>query len=193
MKLMAALILIQMVGIVAAVVAAIVEIETILTTGPVLSVIGCVIVFGCFRKSHSLGLYFGFSVPSISILCFSMIYGMKWGPGDAATPIHCLLIVFAVVSVPLGVLAVRRMPHVTHAKRPLKMQFSLADLLGLMLIVSLPFGLNQTLGEPGLAVGLLTSYLVVLVYCLKRFHRARADTQADSPCLGSTKPDMMVP
>lgn len=184
MKLIAALVLIQMVGTVAAVVAAVVDIETILTTGPVLTLIGCVIVILCFRKAHSLGLYFGLSVPSISVLCFSVIYGLKWAPGDAAVPISCLLIVFAVLSLPLGVLALRRIPHITHAKRPLKMQFSLADLLGLMLVVSLPLGLNQTFAEPGLAIGLLMTYLVLLVRCVKRFHQAVADARPDEPCLG---------
>ena len=187
MKLVAALILFQLVGIFAAVVAAVVEIETILWTGPVLTLIGFVIVIRCFRRDHLLGLYFGFSVPSISVLCFSLIYGLEWSPGDAAVPISCLLIVFAVLSVPLGVLAWRRMPHVTHAKRPLKMQFSLADLLGLMLVVSLPFGLNQTLAEPGLAIGLLMSYLIVFAYCIKRFRQARADARSDDPLSEATE------
>ena len=171
MKLIAALILFQLVGVFAAVVAAVVEIETIPWTGPVLTLFGFVIVIRCFRWDHSLGFYFGFSAPSISVLCFSMIYGLSWGPRDAAMPISCLLIVFAFLSVPLGVWALRRMSHVRHAKRPLKMQFSLADFLGLMLVVSLPFGLNQTLAEPGLAIGLLMSYLVVFAYCVKRFRQ----------------------
>ena len=187
MKLVAALILFQLVGIFAAVVAAVVAIQTILWTGLPLTLIGFVIVICCFRRDHSLGFCFGFFVPSISVLCFSMIYGLEWGPGDAAVPISCLLVVCAFLSVPLGVLALRRMPQTMQAKRPLKMQFSLADLLGLMLVVSLPFGLNQTLAQPGLAIGLLMSYLVVFAYCVKRFRQARADARSDDPLSEATE------
>ena len=169
------LISLQLLSIMASIIAAVVEIETIVWTGPIFSIVGLLIAVPCYRQHFPTGLYFGLSVPTISILCFSIILGLQWGPSTAAVPISCLLVLFAIVALPLGAFAIREGRLVTIAKRRTTLQFGIMTLLGLMALVAVLSFLVRTGSVLAAATGILISYTSVCCYVLRRFHRHGKD------------------
>jgi hypothetical protein len=163
------LIVAQIVGILAAVIASVIQIESILVSGPLVSLVGLLISLVSFRRNDGVGLLFGLSTPSVAVLCFSIIFGMNWGPKEAAFPISCLLVAFAVLSVPAGVVALRRLRRPAGERRRLKMQFQISTLLGLTFLVALVLGLHKTFAEPGAAMGIVIMYSTAVAIVIKRF------------------------
>lgn len=182
------LIVAQVVGILAAVAASVIDIETIVVSGPLLSLVGLLLGLVSFRRNDGIGLLFGLSTPSVAVLCFCIIFGLRWGPHDAAFPIPCLLAAFAILSVPAGVVALRRLRRPVGATRRVKMQFQISTLLGLTFLVALVLGLYKTYGEPGTAVAIMIAYSIAIASVVKRFRdgmparglEARATTLTDS-------------
>lgn len=178
----------QLVSMLAAVVAAVIEIETIVVTGPLLSLSGLVMAGWSFYRGARLGFYFGLTAPTIAVICFAVIYGFSWGPSEAATPIASLLFVFGVGCIPLAFLALRETDPTPVFRSATPPQFSLAALLVWTLAVSLPLGFYR-LGPVGAALGVLGSYALLVGYALVHFHATRAATREIDFPWGNDKND----
>ncbi len=165
------IICLQMLVIVGAVLAAVVEIESILATGPILSFIGLLIAHGCFRRRLPLGFYFGLSVPTISVLCFFIIFGLQWGPGRAATPIAALLALFAIVALPTGAWAVREVRNAKTLECRPRLQIDAGVWIVLMALVAVNLFLILTRSALAEATGVLYAYGIACGYLLRCFHR----------------------
>ncbi len=66
------------------------EIKTIIGSGPVLFLVGWITAFLSFRRRLPWGVTFGVSGPLFSLLIFSLINLLDWGPGDAEQPVRIL-------------------------------------------------------------------------------------------------------
>ena len=96
---------IQALGIAIGVVVAAMEIESIIVSGPVLSLLGLAIALN-WRRSRSLAtLAYGLSPSLLSLLVFALINIMEWGPREATTPVMMLLLAYEILFVPLGLAA----------------------------------------------------------------------------------------
>jgi hypothetical protein len=93
------LIAIQILGAFAASVFAVRKIETIQYSGPVLSIVGLAIAFSSFRRNRPVGLGFGLMAPTVSVFCFSLIFGAEWSPDAARVPICLILSEIAVLHI----------------------------------------------------------------------------------------------
>lgn len=73
------------------------EIETIVFSGPIGSIIGLV-VFGVTYKSRlTMRKTIGLSAPIFSLICFSLIYFWEWSPSEAQEPIGILMLLYTIV------------------------------------------------------------------------------------------------
>lgn len=94
--------LFQVLGTVATLIAALVEVETIIATFPVLSLLGLSLAL-IARPLHSwLVVAFGLSAPLVCALCAASIAVFDWGPRSAQDPIARILQVYGLVTVPLA-------------------------------------------------------------------------------------------
>lgn len=102
--------IIQMTLTVAGIVAAFVNVWTIVfSAGPVI-LLG-VLTYAFERRCRpgrgiGWGAVFGLSGPAIAVLCFLLINGMEWSPTDAQHPISFLLLVYGCISLPCAVIAI---------------------------------------------------------------------------------------
>ncbi len=136
----ASLCLLQILGICGSVIAAAFEITTILTSGPLFSVVG-VAVACAWRVSRSLAsVVFGLSAALISLFIFLLINAMSWGPADAKVPVTVILLCYEVVIVPLGIVTLKRLlvSSPTSFSRP-RWQFDLQSLLILTAVAAVLF------------------------------------------------------
>ncbi len=85
-----------MLAIIATVVAWI-EIESILFTGSIGSLLGVVFFVVSKRKEFRDGQFVALSVPVFSGLCFLVIRNMQWGPDAAANPIATAVSCYTIV------------------------------------------------------------------------------------------------
>src|SRR4051794_35959277 len=104
---MRTLIVLQSLGIVAATIAAGIKIQSILFSGPALTLLGLALAAAAFLKNRPCGLYFALGAPTVAVVSFALIYGFNWLPEDAHLPIARLIFVSAVFLVMLSCLAVR--------------------------------------------------------------------------------------
>jgi hypothetical protein len=165
------LVFIHTIGVLLAVVCAVCKIETIIYSGPILSAYGLSIAFWAYRKNRVITLYYALAVPTVFIICFTLIFGMKWSPDDARFPIGILLGLFGVINTFLGITADFELTRPQIARRREgPFQYSIASIMGLTLIVAVSLSLIKTLGDSGIALAVLLCYLSICVYILKRFH-----------------------
>jgi nicotinamide riboside transporter PnuC len=94
----------QCTTIVLGVAAAFYDIYSILVTGAVLSLVGLLTAILSMRPRLISGLVFGLSGPAISAICFALINLLNWGPDDAQHPVSLIAAVYAMITVPLGLL-----------------------------------------------------------------------------------------
>src|SRR5690348_5490896 len=120
-----AVIVLQASSIWLAVAASVIEVESIVVSGAILSSIGLLLVVLCMVGGWRYGLMFALAVPSISIVCFSVIYGLSWSPDEASRPIPLLLFVFGLVAIPLARYALREVrARSPNAAGPLQFRLS---------------------------------------------------------------------
>jgi len=165
------LICIQMLGIAGSIVASLVEIESIVASGPVFSAVGLAIALLCYRRRRPLGIYFGISAPTISVVCFAIIFGLQWSPEDAAAPISMLLVLFGVPALPLGVAALHEEGTSATGAHPRKLQYRIKTLLGLTTLVAIVCGLTRTGNTLAVAIGVLLAYGSLCCFVLVQYHR----------------------
>jgi hypothetical protein len=161
------LVMLQIVGILIATVAALMEIESIVASGPLLTLNGLLIAVVGYRRRRPPAFYFGLYAPSVSLICFLIIFFNRWGPSAAARPIGALVALLAFVGIPLGVYALVSLSGDCFQVERRGRQFGIASLFGLTTVVALPFGLNSTFGVDGLVLGITISYAAVVGYFLR--------------------------
>ena len=93
--------LLEGLGILAALYAAFVEVTSITVSGPLLSLVGLYVAGVSLWKSFLLGIAAGLSALGVSVLCFGLIVGFRWGPVEATGPVRVLGSLYAVVMIPL--------------------------------------------------------------------------------------------
>ena len=120
------LVVLQLVGIVLAVVAALVDIESIVVSGAILAPLGLAIAGVCYASRVGRGLVFGLSAPLMGIFCVAAIAGFELSPSDAQFPIGLAICVVAAAALPLGVLtliALKRDRAVENAELPARVVY----------------------------------------------------------------------
>jgi hypothetical protein len=166
-----ALIVLQAASVWIAVAASVVEIESIVVSGPVLSFSGLIIAVCCLPRGWRYGLAFALSVPTISVACFSLIYGLSWSPDDASRPVSLLLFCFGLAEIPLALFALRDVR--TGALHPGRtFQFGVSSLIVLTAAVSIPLALYRA-GPMMTALGIILAYGVLLVAIVRSSQRGK--------------------
>ena len=74
------LVILQVLGMFLATAFAADEIESILVSGPALSLAGILIAFLAYLRRTVRAFYFGVYAPTASLVCFLLIYTQRWGP-----------------------------------------------------------------------------------------------------------------
>ena len=97
------LILFQILAVLVAAFVAVFHIQSIIHTGPLLSLTGAVVAFRSYRRDRVLGLYLGLATPAMAVACFALICGLRCDPGTAQGPVMLILGVYALVHLPVGV------------------------------------------------------------------------------------------
>src|SRR5262249_17153687 len=91
--------LLQGIGVLVALYAAVVEVRSILLSGPLLSLAGLYLAGVSLWRSFLPGIAAGLSALGVSVLCFGLIVGFRWGPDQAAWPVRLLGSVYALVMI----------------------------------------------------------------------------------------------
>lgn len=85
--------------------AAFVNVESIVATGPILSVIGIFGTIACVRKRYYFGALIGASGPVISVAIFLTIFKFNWSPTAAQEPVPLMGAVYMAVFCIMGLVA----------------------------------------------------------------------------------------
>lgn len=171
---------VQILGVPVALVWAAFNIRSILLSGPVFSATGMAIAIASYWAMRPWGLVLGLAPPTMTVWCFCIIFGLQLSPDEALVPISSLLLVFGFAHMAVSLFAVREMIRTPLRDRPRQpFQFSIATMLGLMLVLSLSLGLSRC-GEGGIAAGLFVGYTSLVAYMAWRFH-LRISSDASLP------------
>lgn len=166
------LVIAQMLGIAVATIVACVEIESILFSGPALSLAGVWIAFLAYRRRAVTAFAFGLFAPSAALGCFLLIYTQRWGPSEAARPISTLMILLALVALPLGCFACRDISR-KPLDRTRRAQFRIATLLGLTAGIAIVLGALRALDAPALVTAFSAAYVLVVAVFAYRIRGER--------------------
>jgi hypothetical protein len=90
------------------VIAAAVEVETIVGTGPAFSLLGLIVCVGWVFSRSIATLVFGLSASAISLFLLALIAGLHWSPSDASIPVPLILLGYEIVAVPIGLASLYR-------------------------------------------------------------------------------------
>lgn len=100
-------IILQMIVAVVGTAAAFVDVQTIVATGPILSVFGIFGTIACVRKRYYFGALIGASGPVISVVIFLVIFLLNWSPTAAQKPVPLTGAVYIVILCVTGLVALR--------------------------------------------------------------------------------------
>jgi hypothetical protein len=167
------LISLHSVGVTFGVIVAQLEIESIIASGAILSGLGLWIAFLAYRRKLAISLYYAFATPTVSLLCFAVIFTLRWSPQQARRPIGTSLVVFGLFNVLLSLAALRELlrPRVAPPRKG-PFQFGIATIMGLTLVVAISLSLVKTLGEDGAILAALFCHFSLVLYAFKRFHKS---------------------
>jgi len=129
---------VQLIATVGMLLAAFIEIEWIMAAGPLLSISGLLMAISARRCQSVVVLSYGLSGPMMCALCATLIAVNSWGPEESRLPIGAIIIVYAILAVPLAIVAflrIRRPPGESTGSPPRVWQFSLRSMLVLMTVV----------------------------------------------------------
>ncbi len=162
-------------GIAGSTIAATVEIETIVGTGPIFSLVGVATALGILKSRSPANLLFGLSVPIFSVCIFFLIFTRGWSPQQASVPVSSIILGYEAFAIPLGLWALFRTVRPAtaagnSARRP--WQFNLRSLFFLILISSISLGAARSFMQFGtnlrlsiaIVACLLTAVLIGLTY-----------------------------
>ena len=131
----AAICVLQIVGIAGSVVAAAIDIETILAAGPIFSGMGLIVALRAWASRSVANVVFGLSAAAMSVFLFCLIVSLGWGPGKAQVPVSVILIAYELVIVPIGLFSLFRI--LKPAPKDLVTRFPQYSLRSLFLLMSL--------------------------------------------------------
>lgn len=142
----AILCVVLLVGIAGSTVAATVEIESIVATGPIFSLVGLATALGIFVSRSPANLLFGLSTPAFSACVFALIFSNGWSPQQAYPPVSAIILGYETLVIPLGLLSLYRTVQVVAgpAVETGRWQFNLRTLFYIVLISSLSLGAGRT-------------------------------------------------
>ena len=100
-------IILQMLVAVVGTAAAFVDVETIVITGPILSIFGIFGTIACVRKRYNFGVWIGASGPAICLAIFLIIQLFNWGPTEAQEPVPLIGAVYMAILCVMGLVALR--------------------------------------------------------------------------------------
>jgi hypothetical protein len=109
-----------------------VQIESILGTGPALSVIGLILAFATWPIGSRAVTLFALSAPLISAFCAGLIAWFNWGPEQAHNSIVFISTLYAVLTLPLPALTIRLLwiwPPKESPSQPFALRYSLKSML----------------------------------------------------------------
>jgi len=171
--------LVQLWGTAVAVALAAHEIESIVVTGPVFTLLGLVVVTLGAIDGRGTAVLYGLSAGLISLFVFLLINGKGWGPGPAAFPVTLILLGYELAIVPIGLLALHGIIS-RHPRMPLRpaWQFNLRSLLLIMLLVGVDLAIvrlamhqgTTTLVVIAVAIG-VAAFLASVVVVALAFHQ----------------------
>jgi len=181
----ASLYVLQLLGVCGSVVAAAIEIESIMASGPIFSILGFVVAFGWFASRSISTVIFGLSAGLISLFLFLLINILDWGPSDAAFPVTLMLLGFETVILPIGLVALHKTLSGSPTKEPSRFrQFNLRSLLLLTTVVAICLAAMKLSSNRGsgvlltVAVGFCTA--TVMAIAIVVFHAVRRSSFAGS-------------
>ena len=100
-------IILQMLVAVVGTAAAFVDVETIVATGPILSIFGIFGTIVCVRKRYYFGALTCASGPVISVAIFLVIFLLNWSPTEAQEPVPLIGAVYLAILCVMGLIALR--------------------------------------------------------------------------------------
>ena len=160
----ASLCIAQLLGIAGSAIAATVDIETIVATGPIFSIVGLLTAVGWVVSRSPSSLLFGLSTPVFSVCIFFWIFTNSWSPTQAFIPVSSTILGYELLMVPLGLYALyyTAAPAAKHlSQRP--WQFNLRSLFILIFIASLTLGAAR----PFLHVfGSSLRHYIAIIFCV---------------------------
>lgn len=169
------LIIAQILGIWGASFFSAVEIESILASGPILSLSGAWIAWLAYRRQAVTAFYFGMLAPSFAWFCFLLIYTQRWGPSEAARPISALLTWLSLIVIPFGCLAALDIKNRSLRRNRGRVQFRISTMFWATGGVAALLGALRAFQVPaivGLATLVLATIAGVLAY---RLHGQRSE------------------
>lgn len=181
------LILLLAIGSGMAAVAAAIEPESILGSGPAVGYVGLWLAALAFRWRRTATFFFALLGPTVFVACTAMIAMMHWGPGEAQAPVAAVLSIWALfqcVTIPWalfdwrarggaaapansasGEIAIQALP-------PARLQLSLRWLMLLMLLSTVPMGTFTLKGEYASIVAAALVYVVLVLLSVRAFYRS---------------------
>jgi hypothetical protein len=133
--------IVLLLGIAGSAIAATVDIETIVATGPIFSIVGLLAAVGCVASRSPANLFFGLSTPLFSLCIFFWIFTKSLSPQQAAVPVSSTILAYELVIVPVGLYALfYTLAPIEKSLSQRPWQFNLRSLFILILIASLTLG-----------------------------------------------------
>jgi len=165
----------QILGVSGAVVAAVIDIESIVVTGPLFSVLGVLVALGSLASRSAFNAIFGLSAVAMSLFFLLWIVSLSWSPGDAQKPVSTALICYETLILPVALLAlyrtlVPRVPSLTTDARP--WQFGIRHLLTITFVLAIVLAVGKLGFEHGdnvrlgIAVGLSAGSAIGIGFAL---------------------------
>lgn len=142
----------QILGVSGAVIAAAIDIESIVVTGPVFSVLGVLVAPGSLASRSAFNAIFGLSAVAMSLSCLIWIASLSWSPDDAQKPVTTVLICYETLILPVGLLALYRtlVPRVASVTANARSwQFSIRHLLTTTFVVAVMLAAGKVGFEHG--------------------------------------------
>jgi hypothetical protein len=122
------------------------DVESIIVTGPALSIIGLALAAVTRRLNSWESIAFGLSGPMICAFGATLIVVNRWGPSAAQQPICALAAIYAIAVTPLAGLALRAIVRWQTLTLPMQervWQFSLKTLLVWMTAVCIAAAVGE--------------------------------------------------
>jgi hypothetical protein len=104
------------------------EIESVLVSGPLLCLLGALTMVSALRIKHAYGIAVGGAQIAISLLFFALVNILAWGPSEAETPFALLGLAYMVAFLPVAISAMSRTPQVDEWERCLQCGYLLYGL-----------------------------------------------------------------
>ncbi|MCA9061775.1 MAG: hypothetical protein KDA96_01870 [Planctomycetaceae bacterium] len=98
----------QLITIVLGTVACLIDVESVVVTGPILTFFGIIVVIVAIRIRLLMGTIYGASGPLISLFVLGVIVLFGLRPAQAQVPVSVIAMVYAMASIPSGIILFTR-------------------------------------------------------------------------------------